>query len=170
MGSILKRPETARLPDKGLMRHEHVQIAYVTNDIERAVEVFRKRYGISEFASLAGRIADDSPMNVRVAWAGGTMYEIIEATGPAAQFYNARLPEGEFAIRHHHFAHIVQDREAWSALMAELAMEGIDIVFEKHRQGFMRFCYVKAPDLDHYLEFFLLEKDGIAFFESIPSS
>ncbi len=41
---------------------------------------------------------------------------------------------------------------------------------EKNFGGFMRCCYVEAPELGHYLEYILPEAAGIEFFESVPNN
>jgi hypothetical protein len=49
MIEFMKRPRAVFSPGDGLLRNEHFQICYVTNDIARACYIFRDRFGIREF-------------------------------------------------------------------------------------------------------------------------
>ena len=170
MGSSVVRPKMSNTPGKGVLRSEHFQIAYVTNDLERAAAVFSERYGIASFFGMEGQHPEGGSITIKLAWVGGVMIELIEAKGPGTGFYTARLPEGQFAIRHHHLAYLVDSLDDWTALMAELAAKGMPIVFSGHTEGFMRYCYAYAAEVDHYFEYFLLEEGGVAFFQTIPAS
>ena len=163
-------PAMTNAPGKGVLRCPHFQIAYVTNDIERAAAVFSARHGIASFYGMEAEHPDGGTLKVKLAWAGGVMYELIEAMGPGTDFYTERLPQGGFAIRHHHLAYLVDNAADWTDLMAELDRQAMPIVFSGHTEGFLRFCYAYSAELDHYLEYFLLEEGGTAFFQSIPAS
>ncbi len=170
MESTVVRPEMSNAPGKGVLRSDHFQIAYVTNDLEQAAAVFSERYGIAAFYGMEAEHPEGGSIKIKLAWAGGVMFELIEAKGPGTQFYTSRLPEDRFAIRHHHLGFLVNSMADWTALIDELAQKNMPIVFEGHTEGFMRFCYAYAAEVDHYLEYFLLEQAGIAFFQSVPAS
>lgn len=166
---IVKRPPTTIAPREGLMRAEHFQVAYVTSDIQRACAVMRERYGVEAFFGMDAPCHGGS-MHVELAWVGGVMIELIQAQGPGTEFYTDRLPKDRFAIRHHHYGYLVPDLDAWDSLKANVERGGWPIVFENHVEGLLRFFYVEAGDLGHYLEYFLLEPGGVALFEGIPAS
>ena len=170
MPTTVVRPQMSNAPGDGVMRCEYFQVAYVTNDLERAAAVFSERYGIKAYTGLDGQHPDGGSITIKLAWAGGVMIELIEAKGPGTDFYTSRLPADGFAIRHHPLAYLVNNLADWNALMDELARKDMPIVFSGHTEGYMRFCYAYAAEVDHYLEYFLLEADGIAFFESVPAS
>ena len=65
---------------------------------------------------------------------------------------------------------LLPDLQAWQQLEERIVADGAVVPFRGYTPGFMRFCYVHAEELDHYLEYFLLEADGVAFFESIPAT
>lgn len=168
MTGILPRPPAPVSPGEGLLRKDHFQVSYVTNDLERACEVFAQRYGIDQFDYLRGPRPEGGRIAVALAWVGGTMYEIIEAEGPGTEFYNDSLPAGEFAIRFHHLGFLMHDRESWRALEREFGQKGWRIVATTLGSGFMDAYYVEAPELGHYLEYIYPEPPGLDFFLKVP--
>lgn len=170
MTKIVNRPKMHGSPRNGLLCGEHVQIAYVTNDLDRAGAIFCDRYGVKEYASLDADLPAGGNMRVKLAWTGGTMLELIEASGAGTAFYNDRLPADQFSIQFHHVAYLLDGILAWNELEARIVAEKRSVPFRGDTPGFMRFCYVHAEELGHYLEYFLLDAGGIAFFESIPGS
>lgn len=170
MAKIVNRPNTNGSPRNGLLCGEHVQIAYVTNDLDRACAIFCDRYGVKEYASLDADLPAGGNMRVKLAWTGGTMLELIEASGAGTAFYTDRLPVDRFAVQFHHVAYILDGLPAWNELQERISVDGLSVPFRGDTPGFMRFCYVWAEELEHYLEYFLLGPEGIAFFENIPGS
>jgi hypothetical protein len=168
--SLVRRPNSSVRPGEGLLKAEHFQIAYVTNDAQRACQVFKDRYGVKAFGPLDANTPDGGQIHIELAWVGGVMFEIIEASGPGTDFYNDRLPTDDFAVRHHHFGYLTHDEPGWDALQDEIRRGGRSVAMSGHIEGFMRFCYVEAPELGHYLEYFLLDPAGVAFFENVPAS
>jgi hypothetical protein len=168
MAGLLGRPEALVSPGKGLLSKDHFQVSYVTNDMERACEMLERRYGISKYAHMGGDMPQGGRIDLAFAWAGGTLYEIIQARGPQTEFYNDRLPNEEFAIRMHHLGFLIHDRASWKQLEQELKEGGWPIVFESLGTGFMDAYYVEAPELGHYLEYIYPEQPGVDFFKSIP--
>jgi hypothetical protein len=168
--ALVRRPSLNVRPGEGLLKAEHFQVAYVTNDAARACQVFKDRYGIKAFGPLDAETPAGGKIHIELAWAGGIMFEIIEASGPGTDFYNDRLPKDGFAIRHHHYGYLTHTEAEWEALQDEIRRGGWTIAMSGHSEGFMRFAYVEAPELGHYLEYFLLDPAGVAFFENVPAS
>jgi hypothetical protein len=166
----VRRPALSVQPGEGLLKAEHFQIAYVTSDAARACQVFRDRYGVKEFGPLDAATPDGGQIHIELAWVGGVMFEIIQASGPGTDFYNDRLPTDGFAVRHHHFGYLTHDEAEWDALQEEIRRGGWTVAMRGRMEGFMRYCYVEAPELGHYLEYFLLDPAGVAFFENVPAS
>lgn len=154
-GWILERPVPVCDPAKGLLNAEHFQLAYATNDIARAEEVFRKRFGVTEFRPTEGENGEGGRISVRAVWIGGVMYEIICGQGPGMDVYTDVAPPGEFVLRHHHFGYLIPDEAAWSALHEEIARGGWRIRHESHTPGYVKAMFVEAPELGHLLEFVL---------------
>ncbi|HEX7857141.1 MAG TPA: VOC family protein [Sphingobium sp.] len=171
MNGVITRPATRLEPDRGLLRADQFQMAYATNDIDRACALFRERLGIREFTRLEGAMPEGGHIRVELAWAGSTMYELIMASGPGSELFMDRLPEGgEFTIRHHHLGFLLPDEASWDALMGEIERGGWRMTGFNHNVGFMRRCFVAVPHLDHYLEYILPEPAGAAFLEAVAAS
>ena len=166
--STVNKPRARFRPADGLLLNDHFQIAYVTNDLARAREVLRKRYGIAEFRHLEGKLPHGGDIQLELAWAGGIMIELTWARGPGTEFYNDRLPSQEFAIRHHHLGYFIHDQLNWDALQNTIRQGDWSVALENRIEGLMRWCFVAAPELDHYLEYIFPDPEGVAFFEAIP--
>lgn len=166
--------QTERKPatgSHGLMNREHAHSCWVTNDFERAMGVFRERYGVGAFRTIEGEMPQGGTIRVAFAWSGGQVLEIIQASGPATEFYNELLPEGDaFAIRFHHLGYIVHDEAGWAALEAELAADGWPIAYSTLTHDFIDAYYVKAPELGHYLEFVRPLAAGVEFYAGVPAN
>ena len=170
MSGLLTRPGSKFSPAQGLLRAEPFQIAYATNDIDRACDVFRDRFGIQAFRRLEGALPDGGYIRVELAWVGPVMYELLTATGPGSGLYAGRLPDDGFAIRHHHLGFIVQDEAQWAALEAEAGRIGAPLLNKRRNEGFIQSCFVDAPELGHYLEYIFPEPAGLAFLNAVPGN
>jgi hypothetical protein len=169
MQNIINRP-VGTAAAGGLLQAEHFQMAYVTNDVERACDVLRARYGVRNFAPLHVAMPAGGRIHIELAWTSGMMIELIEATGAGTEFYNDVLPATGFSIRHHHLGYLVRDMPSWEALMSTIKDEACPIAYEGHNEGFLRFCYINAPEFGHYLEYLLLDPAGVQFFENVPAN
>ena len=154
----------------GLLGREHSHSAWVTNDMDRAVEIFTQRYGVAEFRFIEGDMPSGGHIRVAFAWAGGQVLEIISATGPGSEFYNEMLPGEEFAIRFHHLGFIVHDEAAWRRLEADLQAGDWQIAHKTLTGTFIDAYYVKAPELGHYLEYVRPLDAGIDFYAGVPAN
>jgi hypothetical protein len=105
------------------------QVAYVTNDMERALGVFRDHYGIPSFFVLEhsmDAVGDEKPgrMSLKIALANvdGVQVEVIEDLGSTSDLYTAPLPaDGSFRIVFHHVCIVVSGGvENWERHLAEL--------------------------------------------------
>lgn len=171
MTAFLRRPRPGGDPGRGLLCAEHFQIAYATNDIDRAVALFGERYGVREFHRLEGPLRDGGRIRVELAWAGPLMVELMTASGPGSAIYMSRLPASDgFVLRHHHLGYLVQSAAEWDALMGEVARRGLSLAHESETEGLMRSCFVDAPELGHYLEYILPAPRGLALLEGVPAN
>lgn len=164
----MKRPAAVYNPAAGLLRTEQFQIAYATNDMDRARGLFEQRYGIGTFKRLEGPLPSGGHIHVELAWVGNTLYELLTAEGPGSDLYVGRLPAGEFSVRHHHLGFLVHSDEEWSSLLSEIERRDWELLSKSSNPGFMQSCFVDAPELGHYLEYLFPEPAGLAFFESVP--
>lgn len=151
-----RRPIPVYDPAKSLLHNDHFQIAYVTNDIDRAVEVFRTRFGVREFRANDNDLPGGGKVGVRSVWIGSMMYEICYGAGAGMELYTDHAPpDGDFVLRFHHFGYLVPDEAAWDALERRIAEGAWRVRSRSDIPGFFRGCYVEAPELGHYLEFVL---------------
>lgn len=153
-----------------LLGREHSHSAWVTTDLDHAVEVFSERYGVTEFRFLEGEMPSGGFISVAFAWAGGQVLEIICATGPGSEFYNELLPDGGFAIRFHHLGFIIDDEAGWKALEADLQSRGWPIAHKTLTGEFIDAYYIKAPELGHYLEYVRPFAAGQQFYAAVPEN
>ena len=154
----------------GLLCKEHSHSAWVTNDLDRAMEVFSSRYGIGDFSFIEGPSPEGGHIKVAFAWAGGQVLEIIEARGPGYGFYNEMLPDDGFAIRFHHLGFLIEDEAGWQQLVRELDDGEWPIAYSTLTGEFIDAFYIKAPELGHYLEYVRPFAAGSAFYDSVPAS
>lgn len=166
----MKRPIASFRPEEGLLRVEQFQVAYATNDIERACGIFSDRYGIREFQRLEGQLPAGGHIRVELAWVGSTMYELLTASGAGSDIYVGRLPAEGFAIKHHHLGFLIPDQAQWDALMAEVERGKFTMPHKNTTPGFMTSCFVDAPELGHYFEYVFPTEAGLAFFEAVPAN
>jgi catechol 2,3-dioxygenase-like lactoylglutathione lyase family enzyme len=170
MKSALTRPEPRYAPGSGLFRNDHFQIAYATNDMDRAVALFTERFGIREFRRLAGPTAAGGQVRMEIGWGGGVMYELLWAEGPGSEIFRAGLPQSGFAIRPHHLGYHVPTAEAWEAVQQEIEATGMKIVHRTAIPGFLQAVIVDDTELGHFLEYIFPEDGGVQFFETAPSN
>jgi extradiol dioxygenase family protein len=170
MFAKLRRPELSARPGDGLLMSEHFEIAYATNDLDRAKAVFADRFGITHFAPLGGALPEGGEIRILLGWAGGVMYELLTASGPGSAVYVEKLPTDRFAIQHHHLGYLIHNAEEWAALATEIARRGWTVRVDTNIEGFMRQIFVEVPELGHLLEYLWPEPAGVAFFDTIPSN
>jgi hypothetical protein len=153
----------------GLMRAAHFQMAYATSNIDAALDLFARRYGISDWFRLDGPLPAGGQIECALAWAGGLMIELMQATGPGAAIYMDRLPDGEgFRLHQHHLGYLLDDEDQWEALMVQADVGNHAIPHISHNSGLMKSCFVDAPMLGHYLEYICPEDGGRALFARVP--
>lgn len=154
----------------GLLCKAFSHSAWVTNDLERAMEVFQRRYGIAAFSFIEGPSPEGGHIKVAFAWAGGQVLELIHATGPGFDFYNELLPADEFAIRFHHLGFVIEDEAGWKQLEDELREGQWEIAYSTLSGNFIDAYYVRAPELGHFLEYVRPFAAGNAFYAAVPAS
>lgn len=168
MAGLVRRPAAPLAFRKGPMLKDHFQVAYVTNDLDRATQVFGDRFGITQYSYIDSETPDGGHIRVAFAWVGGTMYEIIDCKEPVPGFYTSQLPADDFAIRMHHLGYLLHDRASWDAVEREIAESGTPIAFRTVNPGYIDAIYIDAPELGHFLEYIYPEEAGIQFFKAIP--
>jgi Glyoxalase/Bleomycin resistance protein/Dioxygenase superfamily len=136
------------------------QTAYVTNDMDRALALFRDQYDVSSFYVFAndapGMVqSDGAQLKIALAIVGGVEIELIEPQGDTAPMFSAPLPsDGSFAIRFHHVAYRIDgDLSDYEAHMASIDAAMHPVIWSGSLGDVMRFAYTdERPLLGHYVE------------------
>ena len=145
--------------------HGHMQNAYVTHNLDKAMEIVSDRFGIEKFDRFDPDMVVNTPighqpMVNRVAsyWAGGLNIEIIEPVSGYVDDYLAMLPadKSDAVPRFHHIS-LRRDNEA--EMRSEIARLGLPLAFEgpvsiKQAIPSLVFVYLDGRTaLGHYVEF-----------------
>ncbi len=153
----------------------HMQNAYVTHDIDKAVEIVSDRYGIAEWQRIdpdmvVKTLDGDKPLACRVAstWAGGLNIEIIQPVSGFVDHYVSMLPADRTdAVPRFHHISLRRDDEA--EMRAEIARLGLPLAFEgpvaiKDNIPSLVFVYLDGrASLGHYVEFTWKSPEGWEF-------
>jgi hypothetical protein len=143
----------------------HFQNAYVTHNLDKAMEIVSERFGVERFDRFDPDMvvktqAGHQPLVCRVAsyWAGGLNIEIIEPVSGWVDHYAAMLPADRTdAVPRFH--HISLRREDEVAMREEIARLGLPLAFEgpvsiKVAIPSLIFVYLDGrASLGHFVEF-----------------
>lgn len=137
----------------------HYQNAYVTPDIQRAIEVMKAQFGVTDADVLYTEATTDvwtpqgsGPNTSKLAfiWVGKLQYELIEPISGPSDLYSAAV-DPEKLFNFHHICMRVMD---WDAFRADVERQKRPVVIEGHTPSGLKFCYLDARDtLGHYLEY-----------------
>ena len=138
----------------------HSQNAYVTNDLNRALAVWRDAFGAPSFhvfTNDAPGLSSSHPYRLKIALAnvGGVEIELIEPLDDLATLHAEPLPKDRsFAICFHHVAMRIQGELAdFEAHMASLDPVLHPVVWRGGLGDLMRYAYTdERPTLCHYVE------------------
>jgi Glyoxalase/Bleomycin resistance protein/Dioxygenase superfamily len=139
---------------------QHHQVAYVTNDLEGAMALFKRVYGAPGFMvgdnemTNRGR-PDDVHIRLALCNVGGVEIELIEPIGDSAPLYSNWLAGGSgLQIKFHHVCiRIDGPIENWKAHLASLDPATHPVVFEGSFGDDCHFKYTdETPRLGHYIE------------------
>jgi Glyoxalase/Bleomycin resistance protein/Dioxygenase superfamily len=151
------------------------QTAYVTNDMERALALFRDHYGVPSFYVFAndapGLVQSDSArLKIALAIVGGVEIELIEPIGDTAPLFGALLPsDGSFIFRFHHVAYRIEgDLADFRAHMASIDSDLHPVIWHGAMGDVMRYAYTdERAFLGHYVEHVWMDADLRAHMASV---
>ena len=114
----------------------HMQNAYVTHNLDKAMEIVADRFGVEKFDRFNPDMVIDTPMGhkpmvSRIAsfWAGMTNIEIIEPVSGYVDHYVSMLPDDKNdAVPRFH--HVSLRRDDLDEMRAEIARLGLPLAFE----------------------------------------
>jgi hypothetical protein len=138
----------------------HWQVAYVTTDLDRALEVWRDQFDVPSFHVFTNEmpgLESSRPCALRIALANvaGVEIELIEPLSGTSPLHSEPLPQdGSFAIRFHHVAlRIEGELECFEAHMRSLDPALHPVVWTGKFADLMRFAYTDERNtLGHYVE------------------
>jgi hypothetical protein len=139
---------------------QHHQVAYVTNDLDRATALFKREYGAPGFFVLDNEstnrgLPDDPHLRLALCNVGGVEIELIEPIGNTAPLFSDVLERGsELEIRFHHVAiRIDGPSDNWQTHVASVDLVAHPIVFSGSFGDDCHFFYTdETPRLGHYIE------------------
>jgi Glyoxalase/Bleomycin resistance protein/Dioxygenase superfamily len=152
-----------------------VQIAYVTNDIDRAWKMFQAIYGIETWLDL-GAVSGRQTVSIQarqgrieirgmIAYVGTVQFELIQPIVDPTRLYMDFLPmDGTFAVRLHHLGFNRRNVEEVRVLECRLGRDH-PIPMATDSQTMPVFYADARARLGHYLEYFSLP---VAFDTLIP--
>lgn len=141
------------------------QLGYATTDLDRALDIFGKQYGIRDFMVVKKGPAlpidggGELVMDGALAWAGPTMIEIVQPISGNVELFADWLPKDRFALRFHHIAVPVRTDAGWQTVRREAEESGKRIVFSVSQPNSRAMYVDTADDLGHYLEYLYVEGD-----------
>ena len=153
----------------------HSQIAYVTNDLDRALAVWRDEFDVPAFHVFTNDmpgLESSHPFQLKIALAnvGGTEIELIEPLHGTAPLHAEPLPaDGSFAMCFHHVAMRIEGTLAdFEAHMASLDPVNHRVVWTGGFADMMRYAYTdERRTLGHYIEHVWFDA---AFYEQLAAA
>ena len=144
----------------------HYQNAYVTHDLQRAMDMLGARYGIADFITFEMELPVRTPegdrtlaVKVACAWVGWLQIELIEPVAGAVEPYLPYLPadKNDATPRFHH---ISLRRDDYDAMQAEIARLGLPFVCEGGIPD-LRYTYLDGREtFGHYVEYVWASEAG----------
>ena len=136
----------------------HYQNAYVTHDLDKAMELLTRRYGVKHYIVFEPDMIlktpegdKESSVRAALAWTGGLQIELIQPTKGWYPHYLPYLPadKSDPVPRFHHIA---VRRDDLDAMRKEIGRSGMPLAFGGESAG-MVFAYLDARgSLGHYIE------------------
>jgi len=152
------------------MNGAYQQLGYVTNDFERAIDLFRKLHELGPFKemrelTIGARAGQSVTAHFALAFKDATQFEIIQPLDGDCTFYSDVLPDTAFAVRFHHLGHYYPKMKAFQGAKARCADRWPNPVDVTIFDG--TYAYFNArEDLGHYLELFSFPP--ATHFEGVP--
>lgn len=146
---------------------QHSQIAYVTNDLDRALAIWRDEFDVPSFHVFTNDmpgLETSHPYQLKIALAnvGGTEIELIEPLNGTAPLHAEPLPEdGTFAMCFHHVAMRIEGTLSdFESHMASLDRVRHPVVWTGGFADLMRYAYTdERSTLGHYFEHVWFDAD-----------
>jgi len=140
--------------DDGVPLGQFFQIAYVTNNLERGMELFKRHYGIPEFIIVRTRdFRTPAPpwLRLALAYRDDVMIELVEPEPCNLELYaDALRPDGGLCI--HHFGYFVNP-DVFETLEGRFKARGIAVPDIRRNNTFPILFADTRPETGLYSEF-----------------
>lgn len=149
------------------------QVAWITNDVERATKVFKEEQGIdlTVVRGFSLDVYDSEPLVIDVAlgYVGDLQFEVIEPVSGPTDLYTRHLPaSGEYTLKFHHLCNRFDTVEEYEKVLVADRERGITIEVDGSFGESGRFSYADTRDtLGVYQEYVVLDSD-MSFLDSLP--
>ncbi len=152
------------------MSQDFLQLCYVTNDFERAIDQLRSLHSIGPFKELRDHRVPTSPGKAAVAHFGlafkaDTQFEIVEPLSEEVGIYRDFLVGDDFQMRFHHIGRHIASYPAYVEALREYKARWSVPIDMSHFGGHYAYADSRA-EFGHYLE--LLCFPGDALPTSVP--
>lgn len=139
-----------------MLEGHHYQNAYITRDIDKAIQSFRDRANVTDVATFEGKVmlktaagTGEAVNKLAFIWIDDLQYELIQPVSGLVGIYADELPDDD-SMKFHHVAMRVDD---WDTFRAKVDREGYTVAIEGGSDA-LKFLYIDARDfLGHYLEY-----------------
>lgn len=136
----------------------HYQNAYITRNIDAAVESFRQHADIRLLMETEVEVELWTPKAVGAGrqklafiWIGDLQCELVQpVSGEVLSLYRDELPEDD-SIAFHHICQRVDD---WGVFLENVKNQPFELALRGGTPGHLEFCYLDTrPWLGHYTEY-----------------
>lgn len=141
-----------------MLEGTHYQNAYICDDIEAAIALFRTRADIGEVGVFDISQPVSTPDGIKTVssrlafiWLNGIQYELIQIINDETGIY-ANCKDNGGPLRFHHICNRVAD---WDSFRARVAQQDLPVVMERAHEGDqLKFLYLDARSFcGHYIEY-----------------
>ena len=139
-----------------MIEGKHYQIAYVTRNIQKAIETFKSRADVRKLIQYEGTTEVMTPTGpgtlankLAFIWVGDLQYELIEPVSGTVGLFRDALPADDSPLFHH----ICMRVDNWADFRARVDQQPYPVVIERTDDA-LKFLYLDARQfLGHYLEY-----------------
>ncbi|SCW59689.1 Glyoxalase/Bleomycin resistance protein/Dioxygenase superfamily protein [Sphingobium faniae] len=149
------------------------QMAYVTDDIDMAVQAAGAAFGIDAF-QVNRDMAIETGQGIAIAhfalaFLGDTQIEVIQPAGGADDVYRQGVRARDGGLTFHHAGALITDEGQWHAVVAAIERSGEPVPVRGAFGDLMHYLYVdRRATLGHHLEYMWRTPAGAAIFDGVP--
>lgn len=151
------------------------QVAYATNDLDRALAVIEERFGIKGLMRTENLVIDldrgtQAQLRHALIYVGAMQFEVLQPVVGDIDVFTRTFPAAPgFHLALHHVCLDLESEAAFEAALAEHRARGNEVLFEGRRTGRSRFAFVDTrAQLGHMLELLHATPEGRAARAAVP--